>query len=151
MNASVMRPGGTSHSWSERIETAALAVVIVLGSLVLWVGVPFGGLWVAGQVTTDALGAVLFALVAVPAAMVAVGWLLYRANGRYEALRGTERRAPSPPAWRSSLGEERATERRRRGGRPLIDIAMTVSAVTAVLVLFVWFFFFAELPLSPPP
>jgi hypothetical protein len=151
MNASAMRPGGTSPSWSERIEIAALAVVIVLGSLVLWVGVPFGGLWVAGQVAADSLGAALFALVAVPTAMVAVGWLLYRVNGRYEALRGTERRAPSPPAWRSSLGEERAIERRRRGGRPLIEIAMTVSAVAAMLVLFVWFFFFAETPLSPLP
>ena len=151
MNAGVVRPGETPHGWSGRIEMASLAVVIVLGSLLLWVGVPFGGLWVAGQVMTDALGAVLFALVAVPATMVAVGWLLYRVNGRYEALRGTERRGPSPPAWRSSLGEERATERRRRGGRPLIDIAMTVSAVTAVLVLVVWFFFFAELPLTPPP
>jgi hypothetical protein len=151
MNASVVRPGGTPHSWSERIEVASLAVVIVLGSLVLWIGVPVAGIWVAGQITTDAVGAVLFALVAVPAAMVALGWLLYRASGRYEALRGTERRAPSPPAWRSSLSEERATERRRRGGRPLIDIAMTVSAVTAVLVLSVWFFFFAEYRLSPLP
>ena len=151
MNASVMGSGGTSHSWSERIEMAALAVVIVLGSLVLWVAVPFGGLWVAGQVMSDALGAVLFALIAVPAAMVAVGWLLYRANGRYEGLRGTERRAASPPAWRSSLGEERGIDRRRRGGRPLIEIAMTVSAVAALLVLFVWFFIYAELPLSPLP
>jgi len=134
-----------------RIEVAALAVVIVLGSLLLWVGVPFGGLWVAGQVAASALGAVLFALVAVPVAMVAVGWLLYRVNGRYEALRGTERRAASPPAWRSSLGEERATERRRRGGRPLIEIAMTLSAVTAMVVLFVWFFLYAELPLTPLP
>jgi hypothetical protein len=146
-----MRPGGTSHTWGERVEIAALAVVIVLGSLLLWVGVPFGGLWVAGQVAANALGAVLFALVAVPVAMVAVGWLLYRVNGRYEALRGAERRAASPPAWRSSLGEERAIERRRRGGRPLIEIAMTVSAVAAMLVLFVWFFLYAELPLTPLP
>ena len=134
-----------------RIEIGALAVVIVLGSLLLWVGVPFGGLWVAGQVAANALGAVLFALVAVPVAMVALGWLLYRVNGRYEALRGAERRAASPPAWRSSLGEERAVERRRRGGRPLIEIAMTVSAVAAMLVLFVWFFLYAELPLAPLP
>ncbi len=60
-------------------------------------------------------------------------------------------RAASPPAWRSSLGEERATERRRRGGRPLIEIAMTVSAVAALVVLFVWFFLYAELPLTPLP
>lgn len=142
MSESVMWP---------RIETAALAVVIVLGSLMLWVGVPFGGLWVAGQVMEDALGAVLFALIAVPTAMVVVGWVLYRANRRYEELRGTDRGAPSPPAWRSSLSEERGTDRRRRRPRTLMDIAMTVSATTAVIVLFVWFFFFAEYALSPLP
>jgi hypothetical protein len=142
MSASMLGP---------RIEIAVLAVVIVLGSLLLWVGVPFGGLWVAGQVTTSALGAVLFALIAIPTAMVALGWLLYRANGRYEALRGTDRGAPSPPAWRSSLSEERGTDRRRRGARTLMDISMTVSATTAVIVLVVWFFFFAEQSLVPLP
>jgi hypothetical protein len=151
MNASVMQPGGAPNTWSERIAAASLGVVIVVGSLLLWVGVPVAGFWVAGRITTDALRAVMFALLAVPAAMVALGWVLYRVSARYEALRGTERRGASPPAWRSSLGEERATERRRRGGRPLIDVAMTVSAVTAMLVLFVWFFFFAEFRLSPLP
>jgi hypothetical protein len=50
-----------------------------------------------------------------------------------------------------SLGEERASERRRAGGRSLIDVAMTVSAIAALLVLTIWFFFFAELRLSPFP
>jgi hypothetical protein len=50
-----------------------------------------------------------------------------------------------------SLSEERTSERRRAGGRPLIDVAMTVSAAAAVLVLAIWFFFFAELRLSPFP
>ena len=83
--------------------------------------------------------------------MVAFGWVLYRVNGRYERLRGTESRAPAPPAWRSSLGEERASDRRRKGGRPLIDVAMTVSLITALVVMTVWFFLFAEMQLSPLP
>jgi hypothetical protein len=151
LNASAMQPEGIPHSWSERVALVSLGVVIVVGSALLWIGVPVGGFWVAGRITTDALSAVLFALLAIPATMVAFGWVLYRASGRYERLRGTERRGSSPPAWRSSLGEERASERRRKGGRPLIDVAMTVSAVTAMLVLTVWFFFFAELTLSPFP
>jgi hypothetical protein len=147
----VQQPGGRPHAWGERVATASLAVAIVLGSALLWIGVPVAGFWVAGHITSDALRAVMFALLAIPATMVAFGWVLYRAGGRYEQLRGGESRGPSPPAWRSSLSEERASERRRKGGRPLVDIAMTVSAITAMLVLAVWFFFFAESPLSPLP
>ena len=151
MNADVVQPRGTPHGWRERAAVASLAVVIVLGSPVLWIGMPIAGLWVAGRITSDALTAVLFALVAIPTAMVAFSWVLYRASGLYESLRGAGSPGASPPAWRSSLGEERASERRRKGGRPLIDIAMTVSAITALLVMAVWFFVFAESPLSPLP
>ena len=128
-----------------------LATVIVLGSALLWVGVPVAGLWLAGRVTSDALTAVLFALLAIPLAMVVVGWGLYRANARYEALHAGSAPRRSPPAWRTSLGEERASTRRRAGGRSLIDVSMTVSACAALLVLTIWFFFFAELRLSPFP
>jgi len=151
MNARVAQPGGTPHTWGERVALASLAVVIVLGSAVLWIGTPIAGLWVAGRITTDAVTAVLFALIAVPATMVALGWVLYRASARYERLRGAESRGPSPPAWRSSLSEERGSDRRRKGGRTLIEVAMAVSLVTALVVMVVWFFVFAESPLSPLP
>jgi hypothetical protein len=141
----------TPPSWPDRVAAAFLAVVIVLGSALLWIGVPAGGLWLVGRVTSDALTAVLIALIAIPLAMVLVGWALYEANARYEELRGGADRRRSPPAWRTSLGEERASTRRRAGGRRLIDVSMTVSAVAAMLVLTIWFFFFAELRLSPFP
>jgi hypothetical protein len=151
MNASVVEPRRTPHPWGERVAAASLAVVIVLGSALLWIGVPVAGFWVAGRITSDALTALMFALLAIPTTMAALSWLLYRASARYETLRGAESRGASPPAWRSSLGEERPSERLRKGGRPLIDVAMTVSAITAIVVLFVWFFFFAEMRLSPLP
>jgi hypothetical protein len=151
MNASVVQPEGTPHSWSERAALAVLAVVIVVGSALVWIGVPIAGLWLAGQVMTDPLRIVLSSLIAIPTTMVVLGWLLYRAGDRYERLRGTERRASSPPSWRSSLSEERARDRRRKGGRPLIDISMTVSAVTALVVMAIWFFFYATSTLAPLP
>ena len=151
MNASAVHQDGTPHSWADRVVAAALAVVIVVGSAMVWIGVPLAGLWLAGRVTTDALTAVLFALLAIPTTMVGLGWLLYRAGARYERLRGTERRSSSPPSWRSSLGEERASDRRRKGGRPLIDIAMTASLITALIVMAIWFFFYAQSMLVSPP
>ena len=151
MTASVVQPDGTPHSWSQRVAVAALAVVIVLGSALVWIGVPVAGLWVAGRVTTDSLRFVMFSLLAIPSTMVALGWLLYRAGAHYERLRGTDRRASSPPSWRSSLSEERGSDRRRKGGRPLIDISMTVSAITALVVMAIWFFFYATSTLAPLP
>jgi hypothetical protein len=151
MNARAVQPEGTPHSWSERMAVVTLAVVIVLGSALVWIGVPVAGLWLAGRITTDSLRFVMFSLLAIPSTMVALGWLLYRAADQYERLRGTERRASSPPSWRSSLGEERASDRRRKGGRPLIDISMTASAVTALIVMAIWFFFFAKSTLAPLP
>jgi hypothetical protein len=132
-----------------RLETAGLAVAIVLGSALLWIGVPVGGFWVAAQITADGVTAVLLALLAIPPTMAAFGWLLYRASARYEGLRGGPERPRSPPAWRVSLGEERASDRRRAGSRSLIDVAMTASATAALVALTIWFFFFAEMHLSP--
>ena len=143
--------GGARPSWLDRVVAGCLAVSIVLGSAVVWMGVPVAGFWVAGRITRDGVTAVLSALIAIPVAMAAVGWLLSRASARYEAMRGGDRLRRGPPAWRVSLSEERAGERRRSGGRPLIDVAMTVSATAALLVLTIWFFFFAELRLSPFP
>jgi hypothetical protein len=147
----VAHGGGTRPPWLDRLEAACLAVAIVAGSALMWIGVPAGGFWVAARITRDGVTAVLIALLAIPVTMVAFGWLLYRVSARYEDLRGGPERRRSPPAWRMSLGEERASERRRAGPRPLIDVAMTLSATAAFVVLTIWFFFFAEMRLSPLP
>jgi hypothetical protein len=142
--------GSGRPPWIDRLEAASLAVAIVAGSVLVWIGVPVGGFWAVAQIAPDGVSAVLAALLAIPLAMAAVGWVLYRASARYEALRGAEGRR-GPPAWRVSLSDERASARRRSGRRPLIDIAMTASAAAAVVVITIWFFFFAELRLSPFP
>jgi|SRR5215211_9539202 len=147
--ATMAWPEGTTAL--DRLAAACLAVAIAVGSSVLWIGVPVGGIWLAGRVTSDPVTALLLALVAIPTAMVGVGWVLGRASARYEAIRGYEPVAPGPPSWRASLGEERAGLRRRRGRRRLIDVAMTISASAALVLLAIWFFFFAELRLSPFP
>jgi hypothetical protein len=143
--------GGGRPAWVGKAEAGCLALVIVIGSALVWIGVPVAGFWAAARVAPDGVTAVLSALIAIPVAMAAVGWLLARVSSRYELLRGRGERRRGPPAWRVSLSEERAGERRRAGERPLIDVAMTVSAGAALVVLTIWFFFFAELRLSPFP
>jgi hypothetical protein len=133
------------------VGTAGLAGLIVAGSVAMWIGVPLGGVWLAGRLTSDGVTMVLFALLVVPVTMVALGWLLYRVSETYERLRGHAQRPPAPPSWRMSLSEERGSTRRARGSRQLIDVAMTVSAITALVVMAVWFFAFAEMRLAPLP
>ena len=133
-----------------RIAAAALAAAIVFGSLFLWIGVPVLGMWAAGQLTTSSVGFLFACLAGVPLTMVATGFVIYRLNAIYEGLRPGERHAPSGrSAWNVSLSEERAGDRRARAPRPLVDVAMTASAVTALVLLLVWFFFIAEMQLAP--
>jgi hypothetical protein len=133
-----------------RIATACLAVLIVVGSAALWIGVPIAGFWAGGQLTSSAEGFLLFVLAGVPLAMVLVGWGLYRVNGVYEGLRESERPRDEPSPWLTSVSEERADYRRRQSPRPLIDVAMTASAITALVLMAIWFFFIAEQRLVNP-
>ena len=130
---------------------ATLAVVIVVGSAVLWIGIPVLGLWLAGRFTTDGQGFLFATLGGIPLAMVAFGWVLYRVNAAYERSRGPEA-APERQrsAWLVSLSDERGRDRRARARRPLIDIAMTVSLSIALVLMAVWFFFFSHMWLANP-
>ena len=125
---------------------AVLAVTVVLGSAFLWIGIPWAGFWLAGQVTASNEGFLFAALGGVPLAMIGFGWLLYRLNDLYEGLRGGDRRAAlGRAAWLVASSDERGKLRRARAPRRLIDVAMTASAITALVLLVVWFFFFAHM------
>ena len=131
--------------------TAVLAIAVVLGSAALWIGIPFGGLWLAGELTTTAQGFLFATLGGIPLAMTAFAWLLYRVNGLYERSRGAEEGSGRPrSAWLVSSSDERSRVRRARAPRPLIDVAMTVSATTALILMAIWFFFFSEMWLVNP-
>ena len=60
--------------------------------------------------------------------MTAFAWLLYRVNDGYE----------------------RSRIRRARAPRALIDVAMTVSATAALVLMAIWFFFYSETWLVTP-
>jgi hypothetical protein len=135
-----------------RLVTAALGCLVVVGCAFLWIGVPIGGFWAAGRITTNSVDFLLFALGCVPLTMVAMGFLLYRVNAIYVTLRDEDAPQPRPrSAWLVSSSDERSGARRKRGRRELIDVAMTVSAVTALALMVVYFFFIGEMRLAPLP
>ena len=131
--------------------SALLAVAIVLGSAAMWIGIPFGGLWLAGELTTTAQGFLFATLGGIPLAMTAAAWLLYRVNDLYERSRGPQngggrRRS----AWLVASSDERSRARRDRAPRSLIDVAMTLSATTALILMAIWFFFYSQMWLVNP-
>ena len=72
-------------------------------------------------------------------------------NDFYERSRGVpggrERRRS---AWLVASSDERSRVRQARAPRPLIDVAMTVSATTALILMAIWFFFYSQMWLVNP-
>lgn len=135
------------------VVTATLAAAIVVGSAVLWIGIPFAGLWLAGRFTTTAQGFLFAALGGIPLAMIGFGWVLYRVNSLYLRWRGPdegEGEGRSRSAWLVSLSDERERSRRARAPRALIDMAMTISLTIALVLMAIWFFFLSKMWLVNP-
>jgi hypothetical protein len=134
----------------ERLLTGLMAAGIVLGSLFLWIGVPALGMWIAGELTQSAQGFLFAVLGGIPLAMIATGFLLHRLSAAYERTRDSgDAPPPGRSAWLVSHTDERGSARRARAPRTLAEQAMTGSAVTALVLILVWFFFIAEMKLAP--
>ena len=121
----------------------ALALLIVVGSLVMWIGIPLMWIWIAGQLIDEYPSIYLLALAACPLTMIVWGWALYRINAVYVEL------TPPPPdvpgaqrsAWLGSLSAERKPRRRQA---TLLDVSMIISVIIALTAMAVWFFAFAH-------
>ena len=123
-----------------RLLEYTLAAGIFVGSMALWVVVPFGSLWIASKIGDDAQTVVLSALVITPVAMLACGLALSWMYAQYLRVSGA-RPGRDRTAWLGSLSGERKA---KRGRRPILDTSLTISAITALVLLLLWFFFLAE-------
>jgi hypothetical protein len=107
--------------------SAVLTSVIMVGaSLLLWIGVPAGWLWIGSQVqgSTGNVGtAIAVMLVGAIASIVAIAWVLgslNRVHERLRAARGAESHGP-----------------------PLLEVVLVVTAAIALVGFAIWFFVFA--------
>ena len=123
-----------------RLLEYLLVVGIFLGSLALWVVVPFGSLWLASKIGDDAETVVMSAIVICPVAMLLCGLGLSWMYAQYLRVSGA-RPDRDRTAWLGSLSGERKQPRARR---PILDTSLTISAATAVVLMLVWFLFLAE-------
>ncbi len=127
----------------------ALAFLIVVGSLITWIGIPLFWIWLAGRLIDEYPSIYLLSLAACPLTMIIWGWALYRINAVYVELTPPPTDAPgvqrSP--WLGSLSGERRPRRRQA---TLLDVSMIVSVMIALTAMAVWFFAFADITLVSP-
>jgi hypothetical protein len=117
-----------------------LLIAMALGSVVLWIGVPVGWIWVASHIVKSSqptLGPYLLVIFAMPITMWIVGKMLFRLNAIYSRLTGRSHEVNVQLPWHRSMRGERNV------GRPttVLEVVMIVSVVIALLAFGFWFFF----------
>lgn len=125
------------------VYRATLALIIVLGSLITWIGIPLLWIWIAGRLVNDYPSVYMLALAACPLTMILWGWALSRVNRRYSELGTPQGEHPGTQrsAWLGSLSGGRRPTRRQA---TLLDVSMIVSVIIALVAMAVWFFAFAH-------
>lgn len=124
---------------STRLAEYALVTTIFLGSLVMWIGIPVGWLWLVTRLAERYPDVYAGALFGCPVTMVLFGLLLARLNALHLRITGGHP-ARSRTAWLKSLSGDRRAPR----PRTVLDTSMVISVVLALLTLAVWYFFFAH-------
>ncbi len=134
------------RSATRRPAAIVLILLMAIGSITLWIGIPLGWIWIASQFTTTTqprISAYLLIIVAIPVSMAIVARGLRVLNRKYGELTGQVTSVRYRGAWLRSMRGE------RQSNRPMtvLDIVMVASVSLALLVLLVWFLFLAGSPL----
>src|SRR3954449_5055875 len=134
------------QSLGRTLVTRPIAVLLVLlmavGSVVLWIGIPVGWVWVASRTVKTSqptFGPYLLVLVGTPLTMWLWGKLLFRLNDVYSRLTGQSYEVRAQLPWHRSMRGERTVSR----PTTVLDMVMIVSVSIALLTFGIWFFFFA--------
>jgi hypothetical protein len=125
-----------------KLTALVLILLMIVGSLVLWIGIPVGWIVLASQLTKSSsptLGPYLLILFGIPISMFLFGRFLYRLDTLYGDVTGTTPHVQVRSAWLKSMRAERGNTR----PRTVLDVVMIASVSAAGLIFIVWFFFFA--------
>ncbi len=125
-----MEEKAVKRGFIPNVGSFALICFMLLSSLMLWIAVPLGWLWVGSQVqaATDSLGyALLSIVVGVALSIALLVWVLGGLNRRYMSLRGET----------------------HSSGFGALEIVLVSTAVVAVAAFMVWFVAFSGT--SPMP
>ena len=123
---------------ADRTAATFLVLLMAIGSLMLWIAIPAGWLWVAGKITADPAQHILLSILGAPLAIIAWARFLFWLNRLY--MRVT---AGAVAVEAESEDEDEEEPRWIRG--PLEPI-LVVTLLLALAALFYWFFVYAENP-----
>jgi hypothetical protein len=126
-------------STGDRMVAAFLWLLMALGSLAMWVGVPAAWLWIAGKITSDQAQHITLSVIGVPLAIIIWARGLFWLNRLYM-------RVTMPRLMREL--EEAPDDEEPRVIRGPLEPLLVGSLVVALVVMAVWFFIFAERPPS---
>ena len=126
-------------STGDRTAAAFLWILMAVGSVAMWVGVPAGWLWVAGQITSDQAQHITLSVIGVPLAIIVWARGLFWLNRLYM-------RVTMPRLMREL--EEAPEDEEPRVVRGPLEPLLVGSLVVAIVAMAIWFFFFAERPPS---
>jgi hypothetical protein len=130
----------THSTWSP--ISLFLIALMAIGSVIMWLGVPIGLIYLASRVADSSkpsMGPYLLILIGLPVGMFVVGKLLGALDRYHGRITGLDDGKPTQAAWMKSMRGER--ERKRR--RSVLDSVMMISVGVALLLFGVWFFAFA--------
>ena len=120
----------------------ALVLLMGVGSIVMWVGVPVGLVYLASRLADSpnpSLGPYLVVFLGLPLGMGVMGKLLGMLDRAHQRLTRTLDARPQQATWMRSMRGERGSTRRRG----VLDTVMIVSVGLALLAFGIWFFGFA--------
>lgn len=122
---------------------ALLVLLMAVGSILMWIGVPVFWLWLASRLASSSqpsLGLYVLVLVGIVISMAAFGRGLGILNRIHMAMTGNIPRRRQETVWLKSMRGD-ATASREHG---ILATIMAISVGLALLCMGVWFFFFAE-------
>lgn len=132
-----------------KLSAALLIGLMAIGSLVLWIGVPLGWIWLASNIVDSSepsMTPYVMVLVGIPLTMVVVGKGLAQLNRVYGEVTGTT------PTVRVVLPWHRSMRGERDAGHPrtILDVVMVCSVAIALVLFALWFFLFAGSSIPTP-
>jgi hypothetical protein len=125
-----------------RLVAALLIVLMAIGSIVLWLGIPIGWLYLVSRLVSSSqpsMGPYVLVLVGIPTSMIVVGKLLSKLNRVYGDVTNTTPHTRMRNPWLKSMRGERDSDR----PRTVLDVVMVWSVALALLCFAIWFFLFA--------
>ncbi|HEX8084344.1 MAG TPA: hypothetical protein VF529_08640 [Solirubrobacteraceae bacterium] len=125
---------------------AFLVLVMAVGSVLMWIGVPVFWLWLASRIADSSqpsLGLYVLVLVGIVVSMAIVGKGLGAVNHIHMGITGTLPQKREQTIWLRSMRAER--EVKRQTG--VLGIVMAWSVSVALLCFGFWFFVLAGSPI----